>query len=191
MKAPVLNSNNKVLKQLSALSIKEGTALAQKLFPLIGKGSARKVFKINDGFVLKIAFNKKGIAQNLIESKPELQTEVTNNVLFGDPRGKWIVNRLAKPIDESIFQQKTGLDFEAYSNALLYKFNQESNDWPKPKNYDVISKNKFFKNIVELVALSDLMVGDLIRIENYVLVNGKVKLSDFGLTHDVYNEFYE
>lgn len=43
---------------------------ARFTYDLIGRGSGRAVFDLKDGSVLKLAYNRKGIAQNKAESEP-------------------------------------------------------------------------------------------------------------------------
>ncbi len=187
----IIENDNPLLKELSSFkSFDDRVDFASDNFDKVGEGSSRIVFKFSDDKVIKIAKNEKGIAQNKEESKLELQTEITNRVLLADPSGKWIIEKFANKINKLKFEELTSLDFNDFSKTLHYKFNNDSSDWPKPKNYEDIIDSELFQQVMSLVACNDLQIGDITRIESWGEVDGLAVIMDYGLSRDIYDEFY-
>ena len=66
------------------------------------KGSARIVIPINDQYVLKVAYNDKGISQNLNEAEiynqmPHYYKRYLAKVKSSDPNGTWLIQRRVTP----------------------------------------------------------------------------------------------
>ena len=79
---------------------------ARFTYDLIGRGSGRVVFDLNDGSVLKLAYNRKGIAQNKAESEPSLTPYYDSllvPVLASDRAGKWVIQPRTTPLSVSGF----------------------------------------------------------------------------------------
>lgn len=70
------------------------------MYKYIGSGSARKVYDLNNGFVLKIARNIKGIAQNEAEFLifNESKLDLLARVYFVSDDYKYLIMKKAKPI---------------------------------------------------------------------------------------------
>jgi hypothetical protein len=192
VKISIVDNSEPLLKHLSDLKdFEDRIEFADKTFPeKLGGGSSRIVYKLNDELIIKIAYNEKGIAQNLVEAQPEMQKECVNNVLIADAEGKWTIIPFTEKITEEDFKKYIGIGFDQFKNSLYYKFNAESDDWIKPKNYDEIEKNKFFRCIAELILENDLVIGDIAKSSSFGVVDGKIVLRDGGLDRDVYDEYY-
>ena len=71
---------------------------------LIGKGSSRNVYELNDSNVIKLAINSAGVDQNSVESTVANDTEVgpiISKVERHDPDFFWIVSEKVKPLSEN------------------------------------------------------------------------------------------
>src|SRR5271165_3996720 len=98
-KVSVVENNDPVLAELSNIKdFDDRIEFAKKRWDLLGEGSARAVFDINEKLVLKVATNKKGISQNQIEMNPKMQTTCTAKVYAADANGKWILFQATKTI---------------------------------------------------------------------------------------------
>ncbi len=166
----------------------------------ISSGSARIVYYIDDKKCLKLAKNKKGLAQNEVESDYSGDSFIGNifaEVFDVDDKFLWIEMQLAKKVTKPIFKSITGLDFEQYKDILEYA-HYESNPQlykgynPKiPDNYHEYYENEFVSGFIDYIGNYDVPVGDLQRLSSYGLVNNnEIVLIDYGLTNDVYNSFY-
>jgi hypothetical protein len=191
-KVSVVENSDPILKEISnKKSFDDRVAIAEEHFEKLGEGSARTIFKVSDKLVLKIAHNDKGIVQNLAEMKPQMQRACTNHVVAADVKGKWILVRFTENLTKEEFEKYVGIKFSHFTDALFYKFNNESDNWPPPKDYDEIRKSELFKCIVDLVADCDLQIGDIDKPDSWGLLDGKVILRDYGLTREVYNKYYD
>lgn len=114
------NVNKQVLNSLRSFINRENY-LTSIGYPIIGKGSSRKVFFINQRKVLKLAINDAGIAQNRVEFG--LLTSLNSNFLpkpFDKaPDDSWIEVELTRPIKSKLeFEQHVGVSHKDYVKFL-------------------------------------------------------------------------
>lgn len=168
-------------------------------------GSGRIVYKIDDEKVLKLAKNKKGVAQCNTEIK--LSNDNYFNHLFAkvyesDENGLWVEMQLANKLKESEFKSIMGYSFKDYAHMLMYFYS--TNIKPSKgvryspvqdeeiKNH--IQEDQFYNDMCELMQSWDMPEGDLTRTNSYGVVKDggspSVVLVDYGLTQDVYNDYY-
>lgn len=172
--------------------IKYATEHLQRL----SSGSSRIVFKIDEEKALKLAKNKKGLAQNEVEHN--YSTDHYINPLFADvydvhPQYQWIEMELAKKLTTSRFQQLTGHNFKDFANAILYfdKSRQSGlNPYEKPEKYDEYWEDEFIYDVFQYVGNYDVPSGDIARISSWGDFGDEVKLIDYGLDNNVSNEYY-
>lgn len=160
----------------------------------IGAGSSRITFLLPNNLVLKLAKNFKGIAQNNIESDNVLaKSSVTNSAIYSDPNNYWIVTKFAKKINKEIFKAKTNMDFDKYGDCLKYWKNHymKGKDKPEPEEFVFYKENSFFQEMTNIIGTMNLGVGDLKRLSSYGEVDGNIVVIDFGLTTDIWDEFYK
>jgi hypothetical protein len=170
----------------------------------LSSGSSRKVFLIDNDKVLKLAWNKKGIAQNEIESEYSNYhdlSDITAKVFDVHPDNLWIEMELARKVTPQIFKQVVGFSFNDYS-AAIHNYYQQNNSsrYSYKMNVDdeLISKmweDEFVYDIFQYIGNYDIPVGDLKRLNSYGLVkrNGqdKIVLIDYGLDNNVYGSYYQ
>lgn len=170
----------------------------------ISSGSARIVYQIDNEKVLKLAKNKKGLAQNEIEIEysnyADLDDVVTKAFDYHQ-NDLWVEMELARKVTVSDFKRIVGYSWEEYVSAIQ-QYGSIANPRKNPKFYKQIDKelydemweNEFMYDIFSFIGNYDLPVGDLIRISNYGLVKRSgqdhIVIIDFGLTHDVYDSYY-
>ena len=183
-------------------SFNQRVQYSEKNLQRISSGSSRIVYKIDDTKVLKLAKNKRGIAQNEVEidfSNDYMWDGLVAEIFNHNPLGLWVEMELATKLTPSIFKQVTGLDFKAYGESLRY-YEQEQISrgkirMSKPESYDEMWENEFGSDIFNLVGSYDIPVGDLTRLSTYGVVNRdgspKVVMIDYGLNRDVYDGFYK
>jgi hypothetical protein len=178
----------------------------------IGNGSSRLVFQIDDETCLKLAKNKKGVAQNLEEISIARDGFISYipKIYNGsdEENGLWVITQYVLPAEEKDFEQVLGIPFKDVANfadntddrfnykrgnnfvanadkivQFLYK-KYEDND-------DVIA---LFNDINDLKANYDQIVADLRGIQNWGMVreNGNtfMVMLDTGFSEEVRNQFY-
>ena len=176
----------------------------QHLGEHIGKGSSRATFQIDDEKVLKLAWNNKGLSQN-IEEMRTYNAPIFPNVYDYDEDGKWIISEFVLPAKSQDFMHCFGLTFKEFVSFILscdeYRFNRRYFRMVMPEDewlsllekYDELSE--FDEYIGNYGNQRFSPVGDMIRITNYGLTqrNGEatIVLLDSGLTEDVWNMHYK
>lgn len=133
----------------------------------IGSGSCREVFDMGNGYVIKVAKNKAGIAQNKAEYK----------ISYNDHS-----NLFAKVIQASN-------DFDLLIMEKAKKINNILYVW---KYFNVTSKRELF-NLKELQAIHrryNLLLGDFERESSWGIINGRPVIIDYGFTREVEQRYY-
>lgn len=167
----------------------------------IAQGSSRIVYYIDNEKVLKLAKNKKGLAQNEIEidySNDYMLTDIVAPVYDYHEDFLWLEMALAKKVKKSDFKRITGIDFEDFSDVLIsvdsYHIRRGLRYKVDDFLVDRVMSGEFTGGVYDYVANFDIPSGDMRRINSYGLikVNGKEQLAiiDYGLTTDVFKNYY-
>ena len=183
-----------ILDNISDLStFRARIEYAERNMKRLSSGSSRMVFETSDGYVVKLAKNEKGLAQNGVESSPGLRSKYINGALHSCPNDSWILAEKAEDLKMEEFEKLTGLSFEDFGEAISYGLRHLSSnkDKKKPENFEKISQNEFYKDIYRAGNQFNLLPGDLDRISSYKKIKDRVVLVDAGLTREIYDEFYK
>ena len=133
----------------------------------IGSGSSRRVFDLGNGYVVKVAKNRAGIAQN----KMEYKISTTNPS-----------NLFAKVIQVS----------EDFSALIMQKADKINNfsyvcNYFKVENIMQVLTSEEFQN---LHCRYNLLLNDLCRTSSWGLINGRPVVIDYGFTIEVRERYY-
>lgn len=163
----------------------------EKLLGRLGSGSGRAVFRIDNEKVLKVALNKKGLAQNSVESEGYKQEyDILARVFDIDNDYTWIEMERAVKVTPTRFKELTGTSIDGLGNWLRSKKGETT--YGEVPDLD---ENEFAGDIQQFVADYDYPVpGDFDRISSYgeVKRDGRAKIIviDFGLDKGTSDEFY-
>lgn len=193
--------NMETLKSLP--SYEKRLQYAESHLEKLASGSARTVFKIDEEKVLKVAKNKKGLAQNQAESDwGAQQYEVIAQTFNRDDDGLFIEMEYAKKVTPTIFKKVTGIsinDLHSYLQNLhqeqypaRYRYRRVSID---PTIIEAAQTNDWVQSLVSFILDYEYPYpGDFSRLSTYGLINrdGKpvIVVIDFGLTQDVMDTYY-
>jgi hypothetical protein len=170
----------------------------------IGTGSSRVAFEIEyqgRPTILKIAKNKKGLAQNSKEADYGLYRmypDITIPLIDYDEKNDeplWIHFEKADKMNAPMFKKLTGHSFEDFSAAIR---NDERRRNGQPEMYSISPEVKqqfdnedgFFYNVVDLMGNFDLLAGDLTRLANWGVYKNKAVIIDLGFRSDVMKQHY-
>lgn len=194
------------LEEFSKLnSFNKRIQYCQERLKRISSGSSRIVYMVDDTKVLKIARNKKGLAQNEIEidySNYYDLKDITAQVFAYDQNNLWVEMELAKKVTPAIFERVVGFTFADYC-AGLRKHHDEIN--PKRRSwfssdvskevYEAMWEDEFTYEMLSFIGSYDIPVGDLCKLNTYGLVkrNGEdtIVMIDYGLNNDVWQDYYK
>jgi hypothetical protein len=191
VKTSLVENNDPVLKRLSDIkSYDDRVKFLEGMFEKLGEGSSRVVFKMDDKNIIKCAINERGIAQNLAEGNPRMQRSCTNDIAAVDAKGKWLIMRFTESITKERFKELTGLSFDPFFEAIHYKFNNESDNWSPPRDYEKIEKHPLFECVANLIFDMDMQIGDLAKINGWSELDGRPVLRDTGLTREIFQDMY-
>lgn len=133
----------------------------------IGSGSGRRVFDLGNGYVVKYAKNKKGIAQNEAEHQ-----------IFSTDHS----NLFAKITQVSA-------DFQLLIMEKAEPLNHLSDVW---RYYNVTSNRGLFQleEINYVFSKYKLLQKDLCRPANWGIINNRPVIIDYGFTRRVKRKYY-
>lgn len=156
-----INTDKNVDFKKISLNIRRGA------YKCIGMGSGRIVYDLGNGYVVKVARNQKGIAQNEAEYKIALadDSNLLANILIVSERFGFLVMERARRIQNI------------------------SHVW----NYFNVKNNKELFQIQKLQDISskyDLSLIDFGRVVNWGQINEKPIIIDYGFTKEVQRRFY-
>ena len=169
----------------------------------ISSGSSRIVYKIDDTKVLKLAKNRKGIAQNEVEisySNDYYLKNIIAEVIEYDENDLWVEMELARKVTPVFFKNIVGVSFDEYCNVMRYQHSETFGrrsyiSHSKPENMDEMWENEFVSNMIDAMINYEMPVGDLCKLSTYGLVKRdgyeKIVLIDYGLTNNVYDSYYK
>lgn len=171
-------------------NIKDRLAYAKARLPVLGKGSSRIVFEVDPNTALKIAMNRKGLAQN----KTEIDSEhfMTANIYAHGDAGGWLEMEKAAPVTEQEFEALSGgISIGELERFVTY--NMEGGF--KPLGYDDAEEDsEFFRDVIDLVGSGNLAPGDVGRLSSWGKVNRNgtetLTMVDFGLDISTAAKFY-
>lgn len=177
----------------------------------ISSGSSRIVYQIDNQKALKLAKNKKGIAQNLQEINMHNDSFFSNETLFAqlhsyDEKGLWIEMDLARKFTKSMSQKLIGLKWDEYLEFLQWSkahyerggnprniFGKEKEDYfltfLDEGDYEFLEQMYYFLLDSQLDA-----IGDFMRPSTYGVIreDGEdvIKIVDYGLNDQVAKDYY-
>jgi len=169
----------------------------------ISSGSSRIVYKIDDRMVLKLAKNKKGIAQNELEAESSKYADLDGLIakVHGyDEDFLWVEMELARKMSKGDFERITGFSFDDYSRAV----HNHGTDTVSPRTAKVEGPSKemvglmweddFISSIFQYMPDYDVPAGDLMRTSSYGIVNRDwgedIVLVDYGFNKDIHTNYY-
>lgn len=166
----------------------------------ISSGSSRKVYKVSDTKVLKLAKNVKGSAQNNTEADWALPRYgcVSDWYAVSNNDSIWILSELCHKAKQSDFRAKLGISWRDYINYVRYICSERN-----PRNYryfhierpekfsEWIEEENLLGYIYEYIGDFNPPCGDLIRISSYgINTAGEIVLVDSGLSESVLSDHY-
>lgn len=175
------------------ISYNEKFSYLQKTLKLIGQGSSRAVFKLDEVNAIKLAINKAGIDQNKAEL--EVCDPSKNMDLFPITKEfaknfEWIVVELAEPMTFEKFEHLTNMTWIDYMGGMIGIFDEDASSRHIEMGQILSKKSKFFNRIVNLVKSCDYMVGDLLNLVSWGIIKDRAVIVDSGFTNQVYKAHY-
>ncbi len=141
--------------------------LSNGAYPLLGSGSGRRVYDLENGTALKAARNAKGYAQNQVESiiSEMDDSDLFAKVLFISPDNRYLIMEKADPVS----------DFSVIRDYFHVKTNRELFQ---------LGDFQYIPHKYNLLAV------DLCRPANWGFIHGRPVIIDYGFTRRVRRKYY-
>jgi len=171
----------------------------------ISSGSSRIVYKIDDEKVLKLARNKKGLAQNeaeIYQGDIKDLSFILTQVYDSNENNLWAEMEWAPKPTKAKFKNIAGVDFDTYAK-LIHNHGVDnsppthsSHKYKVPKDITEWSwEDEFMYEVYMYIGSYDINPSDLTKLSSYGIVKRdgeeQIVIVDFGLTDDVSSNHYE
>ena len=169
----------------------------------IDSGSARVAYKLGDKLAIKIAKNKRGVAQNKVEVElfDKLIKEGSGieqffaNVIDYDTNYYWVAYEYAHPLNNQSFKSTFGVDFSEFAGDVD-KLLAVSNNYG---SFSIKYKDSKLKTLVDALggeSANDAgYIGDIGYTAQWGTVIRDTKLVpvlvDYGMTEEIWKNLYE
>ena len=181
----------------------------QERLQRLSSGTSRIVYKIDDEKVLKLAKNRKGIAQNQAEGGDYYKNSIGcfAEIYDVDDNYLWIEMQLARKARVSDFKRITGYGWDVICEWIRYCRSHYSRYGCYNHEYDKIFDSEEFQEELENYSifyyLEDYLgnyqlesIGDLTRLNSWGVVtdeygNENIVIIDSGLSDDVWDNYYK
>jgi len=178
----------------SLTSFKQKIAYCKTNLEYMVSGSSRIAFNIDDEKVLKLAKNEKGKAQNEVEIMHHKSGHpITAPIYDYDEDDAWLEMAYAEKLTKLKFKKITGFSWDDFSNAMWNEFSWQLRlrfGHKRNVSDEEIYESEFFQNVASFVADHDLPFQDYARLSSFGIIDGEIKLIDFGINADIYETFY-
>lgn len=166
-------------------------------------GSGRLVYKVDDDKVLKLAKNKKGVAQCEVEislGNDSYIDHIVAPIFEYDEDGLWVEMSIAQKLTKGKFESLMGYSFDNFAQEMKRFYyenikNSKGIRFSHTDEHDVIIEDEFYSGMCDLMGSYDMPVGDLARLNSFGVIikdnDERVALIDYGLTNDVYDNYYK
>jgi hypothetical protein len=165
---------------------------ANSFLDRIGFGSSRIVYIYSSKYVLKIALDQKGLAQNEAEvdvyTNPKTKAIVTKIVNYDDKNYNWLVSEMVDPLVNPKQFEATGTDWKTFVEDVKKLLSASD------KNEDTtsIEASEFSKKVVDTIISNQLMIADIRTLNHWgKTADGRIVLLDYGYNKDVHIKHYQ
>lgn len=187
-------------KQLNSFNAR--IKYCQERLKRISSGTSRIVYQIDDEKVLKLAKNKKGVAQNEVEIQYSSSDYPVAEIFDYDEDNLWTEMELARPLTPKKFQEITGFKWSDYQIAI-HNYGIDAMGTARDRIYkqdidpsivEAMWDDEFTYNMFQYIGDAQIPVGDLKRLSSYGIVKRNdydtIVIIDYGLTDNVYGSYY-
>lgn len=175
-----------------------------KEMPFIAKGSSRMVFKLDDDRVIKFAHNHKGIAQNKVESNPQLQSrygDIVAKVYDRSPNYYWLESEYVTQAEPDQWANRLGLatheEFKNYlANVLFYDKSSPQDKKQFEKKYQawldsIIKRAPEAYEMLQLAREFSMKYGDFAHNNlGFSTQDGRPVILDYGFDAETAKKHY-
>jgi hypothetical protein len=183
------------LQQLSALpSFAAKIRFCDATFKKLKAGSSRIAYDYSTDLVLKLAKNTIGIEQNRTEADGFIQQhykDIVANVIDTDQDELWIISEKAFKITQSEFRTLTGFDFNNFCSYLRKRLGNGKLDNLKVNDEEKLDNDPRINELLDMSINFQMPAGDMCRISSWGKVKNRAVLIDYGLTNQIFDEYYK
>lgn len=190
----------------------EDTPMFDKIFDLlysryykIGSGSSRRVFALDKNTVIKMAKDRRGMAQNLVELRVfEKSPERVAKIKWYHPKGYYLIVERCTSLDRFLEDKDVNFDADDFSDYVDINVNEHYTakkvqnivkDFVRETKDEAKHKPAIFKKLAkEIKELATFIwknkIHDIYDDQLGVNKAGKIILLDYGMDQEVWEKYY-
>lgn len=160
----------------------------------INQGSSRATYRLNKDYVIKVAMNNIGVAQNLNEAAYfKLKNSVFNKNVSSSKKGYWIIAEYAAPVTNEKIMELFGCTKGQLDSMISHALTNSKfrNKTVKELYETKYCNHKFFKDLRKLPQMG-LITDDISAFysQNYGISKKGLVVLDGGLTAETARLYY-
>ena len=189
------------LKQMTDLvQIKAYTARTLQSCCMVGEGTARSVYRLPGGRVLKVAKNYNGLGQNEAEAtvcKSDQNSDIFPITFEVGSGFAWLIAEEAQKMTRVKFAELTGVPWGEFMFAIVGAFPKAVSDQTEGQKrqyqqaFDKHYSNKLFRRVVNLIKECKYEPGDIAKLDSWGVINNRAVIIDSGFTEAVNKTHYQ
>lgn len=160
----------------------------------INQGSSRATYRLNKDYVIKVAMNNIGVAQNLNEAAYfKLKNSVFNRNVSSSRKGYWVIAEYAAPVTNQKIMELFGCTKGQLDSMISHALTNSKfrNKTVKELYETKYCNHKFFKDLRKLPQMG-LLTDDISAFysQNYGISKKGLVVLDGGLTAETARLYY-
>lgn len=163
----------------------------------LGVGSSREVFEIDSNWVIKVAKNDKGLAQNNVESDYSAirMFDFLPKIKDNDDEDRWLIVENCEKITQKEFEKLTKISFKLFSQFLReyesIEIRRRKIMFSEEIHKMLDDEDSFVYGVRDLLGNFDMLPGDFEKINSFGKSANKIKIIDWGFTKNVHKTYYQ
>lgn len=156
----------------------------------LGKGSSRMAFKVDESMVLKIAINKKGIAQNNVEIKSYHNdySNILARIFNYSDDYIFLEMELAKKVKKNDFKRLIGIDFHILIWYIINRYQGLEDEYSEEQD-EILNNSDYVSDLLNFCMYQGINPTDFQHLTQWGIVirDGEEHLViiDYGFSEDV------
>jgi hypothetical protein len=143
----------------------------ERKFQYLGEGAGRIVYALNNQYVIKLSKSKGG----------DLQCETENYIYQQTPY------KIKKYLCPVVWYRDDLLIMKRATPLVKSREDRHKNIF---RYFNINIEDPFYKNINILIDKFDLLYGDVKSLSSWGLLDGSLRLIDYGCTNEIFDKYF-
>lgn len=173
---------------LSIKNEKQFKTFCDDYLTVLGKGTSRKVYRLNSKQVIKVAIDDKGYVQNESECNvfnAYSESKLFTNIIRNAENYLWVIQPLAIPLNnenEYLFKEIFNVEFSEMVNMLKHL----------EQKIEYTTDNEFLTKFKDFLIEADWQfLSDFAKHDSWGIHNEIIQIIDYGMDNEAFQEYFK